>query len=51
MRVAHVACVAPPDIGGIGSVALREVSGLRARGVEATLFAPPTREESQAWKR
>lgn len=47
MRVAHVACVAPPDIGGIGSVALREVSGLRARGVEATLFAPPSRDESQ----
>jgi glycosyltransferase involved in cell wall biosynthesis len=40
MKIAHVSCVAPPDIGGIGSVALREVAGLRARGVEATLFAP-----------
>lgn len=40
MKIAHLSCVAPPDIGGIGSVALREVAGLRARGVEATLFAP-----------
>ncbi len=43
MKIAHLACVAPPDIGGIGSVALREVAGLRARGVEATLFAPEPR--------
>ncbi|MCR4256485.1 MAG: glycosyltransferase family 4 protein, partial [Candidatus Uhrbacteria bacterium] len=43
MNIAHVSCVAPPDIGGIGSVALREVAGLRARGVEATLFAPEPR--------
>ncbi len=43
MKVAHLSCVAPPDIGGIGSVALREVAGLRARGVEATLFAPEPR--------
>jgi glycosyltransferase involved in cell wall biosynthesis len=43
MKVAHISCVAPPDIGGIGSVALREVSGLRARGVEATLFSPEPR--------
>ncbi len=35
MKIAHLSCVAPPDIGGIGSVALREVAGLRARGVEA----------------
>lgn len=43
MKIAHISCVAPPEIGGIGTVALREVSGLRARGVEATLFAPELR--------
>lgn len=48
MKIAHLSCVAPPDIGGIGSVALREVAGLRARGVEATLFAPePRRVKSE----
>ena len=39
MRVAHLCCVVPPA-GGMGTVAFREVTGLRARGVEATLFAP-----------
>ncbi len=37
MKVVHFSCVAPPEIGGIGSVALREVTGLRARGVDARL--------------
>ncbi len=40
MRVAHLACIAPPEIGGIGTVAFREVTGLRARGIDATLIAP-----------
>lgn len=40
MRVAHLACVAPPEIGGIGRVAADEVSHLRTQGVEAILFAP-----------
>ncbi len=40
MRVAHLACVAPPQIGGIGTAAYREVIGLRARGVDAALIAP-----------
>lgn len=49
MKIAHVACVAPPDIGGIGTVALREVAGLRSRGVEATLFAPaPLKPSNEA---
>lgn len=39
MKIAHVCCVVPPA-GGMGTVAFREVTGLRARGVEATLFAP-----------
>ncbi len=40
MRVVHLSCVAPPQIGGIGSVALREVTLLRARGVQAELIVP-----------
>jgi glycosyltransferase involved in cell wall biosynthesis len=40
MKIVHVSCVAPPEIGGIGRSALREVAGLRALGVEATLIAP-----------
>jgi glycosyltransferase involved in cell wall biosynthesis len=40
MKIVHVSCVAPPEIGGIGRSALREVAGLRALGVEATLVAP-----------
>lgn len=39
MRVLHLACVAPPEIGGIGQVAYDEVMGLRARGVEALLVS------------
>lgn len=42
MRIVHLACVAPPEIGGIGSVAYKEVSLLRARGVDARLLAPQT---------
>lgn len=40
LRVLHLACVAPPEIGGIGMAALREVDGLRARGYEALLVTP-----------
>lgn len=40
MRVVHLSCVAPPDVGGIGSVAWRTVTGLRARGLDASLWAP-----------
>lgn len=45
MRVVHLACVAPPEIGGIGQVAFTDVAGLRARGVDATLV---TRQPSAA---
>jgi glycosyltransferase involved in cell wall biosynthesis len=44
MKVVHIACVAPPEVGGIGEVAAREVSGLRARGMDAHLIAPEPRE-------
>ena len=44
MRVVHLSCVAPPEIGGIGSVALREVAGLRARGIDARLMAPEPKD-------
>lgn len=48
MRVLHFACVAPPVIGGMGAVALREVTGLRGRGVDARLIAPETGAEMPA---
>ncbi len=35
MRVAHVSCVAPPEIGGIGRVAAQEVTLLQSLGVDA----------------
>lgn len=40
MRIVHVSCTAPPEIGGIGRSALREVAGLRAMGEDAVLIAP-----------
>ncbi|MEK7116533.1 MAG: glycosyltransferase family 4 protein, partial [Patescibacteria group bacterium] len=42
MRVIHIACVAPPQIGGIGQVAAFEVAQLRARGIDASLVSPTT---------
>lgn len=39
-KMLHLACVAPPEVGGIGTAALREVDALRARGYEAVLAAP-----------
>ncbi|MCC7522754.1 glycosyltransferase family 4 protein [Candidatus Uhrbacteria bacterium] len=47
MRVVHFVCEAPPEIGGMGKAALREVSGLRARGIEAKLIAPEIQETTQ----
>ncbi len=40
LKVLHVACLAPPEVGGIGMAALREVDGLNARGHQALLLAP-----------
>jgi len=40
MRVSHVCCVAPPEIGGMGRAALEEVERLNARGIESVLLAP-----------
>ncbi len=40
LRVLHIACVAPPEVGGMGMAALREVEGLCSRGHEALLIAP-----------
>ncbi len=40
MRIVHIACVAPPETGGIGAVAAREVALLRGRGHDAVLLAP-----------
>lgn len=46
-KMLHLACVAPPEVGGIGTAALREVDALRARGYEAVL-AVPERIEGEA---
>lgn len=40
MNILHIACVAPPQTGGIGQVAYQIVKRLRDRGYEATLVAP-----------
>lgn len=40
MRIAHFACIAPPEVGGIGRVAYEEVTRLANRGHDATLYAP-----------
>lgn len=40
MKIRHVACIAPPKLGGIGTAALRMVEGLVARGHEAELVVP-----------
>lgn len=39
MRIVHLSCVAPPEIGGIGQAAYDEVVGLRAKGVDAVLYS------------
>lgn len=51
MKIIHVSCVAPPEIGGIGRSALREVAGLRALGEDAVLIAPEidTREGERSF--
>ena len=44
MKVVHFVCEAPPEIGGMGKSALRQVAGLRARGIDAKLIAPENQE-------
>lgn len=43
MKIVHLACVAPPQTGGIGQVPFFEVDALRGRGIEATVLAPAIR--------
>jgi glycosyltransferase involved in cell wall biosynthesis len=43
MKILHIACVAPPETGGIGQSANEMVKRLRERGEEATLVAPVMR--------
>ena len=45
MKILHIACIAPPDTGGIGQSASEMVKRLRARGEEATLVAPKRRSK------
>ena len=40
MRLIHLACVAPPQTGGLGEVPLLEVASLNGRGFFAELLAP-----------
>ena len=40
MKVIHLSCVAPPQIGGIGRVASAEVELLKSEGIDASLIAP-----------
>lgn len=47
MRIRHVACIAPPRLGGIGTAALRQVDELRARGHQAELVVPCNAKEEQ----
>lgn len=42
MRVLHLSCIAPPDVGGIGRVAAIEVQRLKERGVDAHLASLTT---------
>lgn len=46
MRVVHLSCIAPPEVGGMGKAALREVVGLRARGIDARLVTSTYHESS-----
>jgi len=41
MKVIHLSCVRPPQIGGIGRVASTEVELLKARGIDASLVTVP----------
>jgi glycosyltransferase involved in cell wall biosynthesis len=42
MKIIHLVCVAPPEIGGMGQAAAEEVAGLVRRGIDATLVSLTT---------
>ncbi|MBU1034395.1 glycosyltransferase family 4 protein [Patescibacteria group bacterium] len=42
MKIIHLSCVAPPEIGGIGRVAYKEVENLSQLGFEAALISLTT---------
>lgn len=42
LRVRHLACLAPPRMGGIGAAALRLCEGLQERGIQTELVVPRT---------
>jgi len=48
MRVIHLACVAPPQTGGIGQTAFWETTSLIERGIEASLIAPAVPDVASA---
>lgn len=45
LKIAHVVAAFPPDIGGMGQVALDEAKGLAERGYDVTVFCLSLREE------
>ena len=50
MKILHLSCVAPPQIGGIGKVAAQEVELLRARGIAADLLSPGSPDFPALWR-
>lgn len=50
MRIVHISCVAPPEGGGIGSVAYQEVLRLRRMGEDAVLIAPDSEAQDTSRK-
>ncbi len=50
MKVLHLSCVAPPQIGGIGKVAAKEVELLKQRGIEADLSSPADKAFPALWR-
>lgn len=49
MRVIHLACVAPPIVGGIGRIAFLETESLVQRGFEAELLSPASFPNAPSW--
>jgi glycosyltransferase involved in cell wall biosynthesis len=53
MRILHICCIAPPDLGGMGQVAHEIVRVQRERGDDAVLVAPKRRvqdgQKDESW--
>lgn len=49
MKIIHLACVAPPIVGGIGRIAFLETESLVQRGFEAELLSPASFPNALSW--